>query len=460
MEAGRVAAGRSGSAVRTEPGGGTGAGLTRTDVCIVGAGPAGLVLALLLLKSGLRVTVVEKTAGHRREFRGEILQPGALALLDRLGVLAGAKDRGCHPHQRFRLVEGDRVLLDIDYRVLPAPHNHLLSIPQAHVLDQLLVECRKLPGFALLAGWRVNGLVRDGAGRVTGVRAAGADGVRDVAARVVVAADGRFSKVRALAGIEAGRSDVFDQDVLWFKLNQGAPGEQAAGPRAERVPWAGQAVERDVRVFRASGSPVLVYHSYPDRLQIGWTLPHRSYTRIAGQGLGHVKDRLMAAVPPYADLIRDQIRTPNDLSLLDVFSGRAERWAQDGLLLIGDAAHTHGPIGAQGINLAIQDAVVAHPVLVSALAAGDTGAASLADFERRRAPDIDRVMRVQRLQSKAMLSHGTLATRVRPRLARLLRHTPLYRKVLDVIAFGNPAIRIAEECFTDGPRPRRRPGTD
>lgn len=91
----------------------------RSDVCVVGAGPAGLTLALLLLKSGVRVSVVERSRSHQREFRGEILQPGAMTVLDRLGVLAGARERGCHEHDRFRLVEQDRVLLDIDYRALP-----------------------------------------------------------------------------------------------------------------------------------------------------------------------------------------------------------------------------------------------------------------------------------------------------------------------------------------------------
>ncbi|MET9507503.1 FAD-dependent monooxygenase [Streptomyces flavidovirens] len=413
----------------------------RTDICVVGAGPAGLVLALLLLKSGVRVAVVERARAHQREFRGEILQPGALALLDRLGVLAGARARGAHEHTAFRLVEGDRVLLDIDYRALPAPHNHLLSIPQAHVLDELLLHCEKYDGFRYLDGRRAGSLLRED-GRITGVGADGPSGAVEVRAHCVVAADGRFSKVRRLAGIEAGRSDMFDLDVLWFKLTTGD--RDRAGRQV-----------RDVRVYRAGGSPVLVYDSWPDRVQIGWTLPHKGYQQVAARGLEYVKEQLALAVPPYAGLIHEQIRSPRDLSLLDVFSGRAERWADDGLVLIGDAAHTHSPIGAQGINLAVQDAVLLHPLLVESLRAGDAGAAFLSAFERKRAPDIERVTRLQGLQSKAMLSHGAFATRVRPKLARLLKHTPVYRKVLDRIAYGNPSVRIAEECFVHHGQERR-----
>ncbi|WP_030905172.1 FAD-dependent monooxygenase [Streptomyces sp. NRRL F-5126] len=404
-----------------------------TDVCVVGAGPAGLVLALLLLKSGVRVTVVERDRAHRREFRGEILQPGAMALLDRLGVLAGARARGAHEHARFRLVENERVLLDIDYRALPAPHNHLLSVPQAHVLDELLLHCGKFEGFRHLDGRRAGALLRDGP-RVAGIAADGPSGPCEVTARVVVGADGRFSKVRRLAGIEAGRTEAFDLDVLWFKV-PAPPGGPAPG------------AVRDVRVFRAGDSPVLAYESWPDRVQIGWTLPHGGYRDVAAEGIGRVRERLARAVPPHADAIMEHVTSLRDLTLLDVFSGRADRWADDGLVLIGDAAHTHSPIGAQGINLAVQDAAVLHPLLVESLATGDASAAFLGRFEAVRAPDIAAVMRMQALQSKAMLSTGALATRVRPALAGVLRHTPLYPKVLRRIAYGNPGVRIAEECF-------------
>ncbi|MFI6469137.1 FAD-dependent monooxygenase [Streptomyces sp. NPDC050516] len=400
----------------------------RSDVCVVGAGPAGLTLALLLLKSGVRVSVVERSRSHQREFRGEILQPGAMTVLDRLGVLAGARERGCHEHDRFRLVEQDRVLLDIDYRALPAPYDHLLSIPQSHLLTELLLRCAEFPDFEYVDGCRVNALLRDERGRVTG---AAADG-HVFHSRIVVGADGRFSKVRRLAGIEAGRSEAFDQDVLWFKLTKDEP-----------------EVSHDVRVFRSAGtSPVLAYGSWPNRIQVGWTLPHGGYKNVVAEGLGHVKAQLSKAVPAYADLIEEQITSLRDLSLLDVFSGRAERWATDGLVLMGDAAHTHSPIGAQGINLSVQDAVVLHPLLVESVGRGDASAAFLARFEERRAPDIATMMRLQGMQSKAMLSTGTFATRVRPKLAAVVKHTPVYRKVLRTIAFGNPSIEVAEGLFT------------
>lgn len=193
----------------------------RADVCIVGGGPAGLTLALLLLRSGAEVALIERSASLDREFRGEILQPGGLALLDELGVLEGAVARGGYPLDRFRLQEDGRTLLDIDYRRLPGPHNHMLSIPQRHLLEELLTSCRAYPGFVHLEGHRATALLRSG-GTVIGAVARSDAGSSTVHALCVVGADGRYSKVRRLAGIEAGRIEAFDFDVLWLKVP--APG--------------------------------------------------------------------------------------------------------------------------------------------------------------------------------------------------------------------------------------------
>lgn len=392
------------------------------DVCIAGAGPAGLTLALLLLRSGLRVAVVERSRSFDRDYRGEILQPGAMSLLDRLGVLAGARSRGCHEHSRFRVIDQGRALLDIDYRRLPGPYNCLLSIPQRHVLEEMATHCARYDGFDYHSGAKVTGLLRDG-DRIAGVQtsAAAADTIR---ARCVVAADGRYSKVRRLAGIAVTRLDVFDYDVLWLRLP------------ADGIPV------DDVQVFRADGAPVLIYTSVPDSIQLGWTLPHKGYRALAERGVEHVKAEMIRALPArFADPLRRQVTRLADLTLLDVFSGSADSWASDGLVLIGDSAHTHSPIGAQGINLAIQDAIALHPILVGALRAGDLSVSSLSRFEAARRPDIRRVFRLQRIQSKAMLSRGTIAARLRPMVMRLVARTPIHRAVLHQIAYGNKTIQ-------------------
>jgi monooxygenase len=404
----------------------------RTDFCIVGSGPAGLTLALLLVRSGADVVVVEKARSFDREYRGEILQPGAMALLDQLGVFAGVRERGGYELSRFQLVDHDRVLMNIDYRALLKPYDYLFAVPQRHILEELFAACQAHDGFHYLPGRSVRALLFDG-DRVAGVECGSGPQAREVRAHVVVGADGRYSRVRRLAGIEYDRIEAFEHDVLWFKL----PG----GGRSQH----------DVRVFRDAGSPVLIHDSWPDRLQVGWTLPHKGYRVLADQGIEVVKEQIARALPPYADLVRRHITSLTDLSLLDVFAGTARHWARDGLVLIGDSAHTHGPIGAQGVNLAIQDAALAHPVLVGALACGDASARRLAAFETGRRPSIEKVLTLQSRQGKAMLPTGRVANVVRPVVARLLSHTPVYKKVLHQIAYGDRPVEVATNLLLDDP---------
>ncbi|MEV5374535.1 FAD-dependent monooxygenase [Streptomyces nondiastaticus] len=402
------------------------------DVCVVGAGPAGLALSLMLLRSGARVALFERSSAFHREFRGEILQPGGMAVLDALGVLAAARGRGARAHRGFQLVDGARTLLDIDYGRLGAPYDHLLAVGQQHVLEELLDACRRHPSFAYFEGHRVTGLLSEG-DRVVG--AAGEQGRgerRTVRASVVVGADGRYSRTRRLAGIDPGRMDVFDQDVVWFRVH--APG--AAPDR--------------VRVYRAAGQAFLVYGAHPDLVQIGWTVPHGSWPRVAARGINAVKRELAEALPPYAEAIAGQLTALSDLTLLDVFAGRAESWTRDGLVLIGDAAHTHSPLGAQGINLALQDAAVLHPVLLDALGAREPSAQVLERYTQQRSADVDAVFRFQKVQSKAMLARpNPVADTVRPVLARLVSRTPLGAVLTRRIAHGRTPVGVRTDLFTD-----------
>ncbi|NJC69937.1 FAD-binding protein [Planosporangium thailandense] len=399
-----------------------------TDFCVVGGGPAGLSLALLLARSGADVVVIERARSFDREYRGEILQPGALELLDQLGVLPEIRRRGGYELERFQLVDHGRVLMDVDYRSLRKPYNFLLSLPQRILIEALHLACSAQENLHLIDGSSVNSLIFD-EDRVVGAVHGSGDGARQVYAHCVVAADGRYSKVRRLAGIEYDRIEAFEHDVLWFKI-----------PADERR-------VHEVRVYRDAGSPVLLHDSYPDRLQVGWTLPHKGYRRIAERGIEHVRGEIAKAVPPYADAIREHITSLTDLTLLDVFSGTARQWARDGLVLIGDAAHTHGPIGAQGLNLAIQDAVTVHPVLMRSLNTRNDGVAVLSEFERQRRPSIQKVHALQSRQGKAMLSAGPVADAIRPVAAKLLSYTPLYRKVLNQIAYGDRPVRVHYELL-------------
>jgi monooxygenase len=315
--------------------------------------------------------------------------------------------------------------------MLPAPFDRLLSIPQRHLLAALLEECERYDGFINLEGHKIVDLVVD-RDRVRGARCRTATAERVVLAECVVGADGRHSKVRRLAGMADGRSDMFGQDVLWFKLT--GTGD----------------LPRDVRVFRGGGNPVLAYASHPGAVQLGWCLPHGGYQELTAHGFPVLKEQLCAAVPHYAERIGAELSGFRQVSMLDVFAANAPEWVRDGLLLIGDSAHTFSPIGAQGINLAIQDAVVAHPTLVDAVRRNDASARSLHRFVAARKPVVDRMLKIQSVQSKAMLSTDRVSSAVRPRLAAVVSRTPLFRLMLRQIAYGGNRIPVRTDLFTAG----------
>ncbi|GAA3726094.1 FAD-dependent monooxygenase [Streptomyces tremellae] len=401
------------------------------DVCVIGAGPAGLTLALLLLRSGATVAVAERSRGFTREFRGEILQPGGLRVLDDLGVLAAASGHGAQSHTGFQLVDGRRILLDIDYSRLTGPHNHLLALNQRHLLTELLHACRQHPRFTYLSGHRLTSLTTTRE-RYTAATTRHAAGHTTVHARVIVGADGRYSQTRRLAGIRHERMDVFDHDVVWFKLRTSGP------------------LPRHVRVHRNAGQAFLVHASHPRTLSVGWTIPHRSWNTLAGQGIEGVKDRIAGALPAHRRLVHDQLDGLGDLTLLDVFAARAGTWTAPGLVLIGDAAHTHSPLGAQGINLALQDAATLHPHLLDVLgtAQGDPRADELLHrYARQRAPAVNSVFRFQTAQAKTMLRTSPLADTVRPVLARLVQHTPLGTHLTHRIAHGRTPVATRTDLF-------------
>jgi 2-polyprenyl-6-methoxyphenol hydroxylase-like FAD-dependent oxidoreductase len=334
----------------------------KTSCAIVGAGPAGLMLGLILARYGVDVTVVEKHGDFLRDFRGDTIHPSTLQVMHELGL---ADELLKLPHTEARTLHaevGGKSITIADFSWLPTKNRFIAFMPQWDFLDFLAREAKRYPNFRLLMRTEVTDLIIEN-DRIMGVRAAGPDGPLSVRTSLVVGADGRNSITRKLAGLEVESFGV-PSEVLWMKLSR-RPGdpEQAMGHAGPRQGF--------VMIDRG------------DYWQCGYIVRKGTYDDIKAGGIEAFR-ATVAAVSPLPHERVDEIRSFDDVHLLSVRIERLKRWWRPGLLCIGDAAHAMSPIGGVGVNLAIQDAVAAANKLASPLKEDRLSDKDLAAVEARR----------------------------------------------------------------------------
>jgi len=363
------------------------------DCCIVGGGPAGAVLALLLARQGIAVTLLEAHGDFNRDFRGDALQPIVLELLGQMGLADRLLAVALARIPAFPIHTPSETLRIIDVSRLRTPYPFMTIVPQVRFLDLIVEEAQRCPTFRLVMGARVEALVQDDDGHVRGVRYRARDGWHEVRTQLVVGADGRSSRLRGLARLEAVRA-ASPVDVLWFRL-----------PRQATDPAGG--------LYVGDGGWVAL-QDRGAQWQLGYTLAKGGYARLRAGGLEAVRSSVELWAPWLVGRT-EALHNWNQTSLLAVESCRLRRWYRPGLLLIGDAAHTMSPVGGVGISVAIQDAVVASNVLGPRLRAGRMSVADLAAVQRRREWPVRIVQAYQRLVQGWMLlatPRGVVADRV------------------------------------------------
>ncbi|MBB5930990.1 FAD-dependent oxidoreductase [Streptomyces echinatus] len=424
--------------------------MEKTTCCVVGGGPAGMVLALLLARAGIAVTVLEKHGDFLRDFRGDTVHPSTLALLDDLGL---AEPFARLPQRRVRTVRlpvgaGRPAVTVADLSVLPGPYNYVAMVPQWDLLDLLAEQARREPAFRLWMNTEATSLLVE-SGRVTGVRYRTSDG-RTGALRAVltVACDGRGSLARSRPELRLRRFGC-PMDAWWFRL-----------PRREDDPSG--------LVGGAGAGFLTAMIDRGDYWQCAALIPKGADAELRAAGLDRFRSAYAAAVPWLAGRT-GALRSWDDVKLLDVHLDRLRRWHRPGLLCIGDAAHAMSPVFGIGINLAVQDAVAAARHLTGPLRRGTVRPRDVRGVQRRRRPTTVLTQALQRaaharviapvLRGRPPLGSAERARRVADLLARSpwLRRLPAYFVAYGALRERPPAEAVrgrAPEAKAPTGRPR------
>ena len=321
--------------------------IIQTHCCIVGGGPAGMMLGYLLGRAGIETLVLEKHADFFRDFRGDTVHPSTLQVMDELGLIEGFLKV---PHQQLQKMDGqfgDETIRIADLSRVNVKYPFIAMMPQWDFLNFLRESGKRFACLNVMMNANATGLIRSGEG-VVGVTADTPEGPVEIRASLTIGCDGRHSIVRERAGLEVEEIGA-PMDVLWFR--------------------AGRRVNETENLFgRVQTGKMLVTFDRGDYWQCAYVIAKGQFDAVKARGLDAFRNDVIGMAPVLGAGMSD-VKSWDDVKLLTVAINRLKRWTLPGLLCIGDAAHAMSPVGGVGVNLAIQDAVATANLLAAKLAA-------------------------------------------------------------------------------------------
>ncbi|WP_375783249.1 FAD-dependent oxidoreductase [Bradyrhizobium sp. Pha-3] len=350
--------------------------------CVVGGGPAGMMLGYLLGRAGVDVVVLEKHADFFRDFRGDTVHPSTLQVMDELGLIDGFLKL---PHQDIQKLDGmfgGTSVRIADLSRLSVKYPFIAMMPQWDFLSFLRESGKRFPSLQVLMSAEATGLIRRG-DAVAGVHVNAPDGPIEIEADLTIGCDGRHSIVRERAGLDVEEIGA-PMDVLWFRV----------GRRRD---------ETENLFARIDHGKMMVTFDRGDYWQCAYVIAKGQYEAVKARGLPALLDDVLRLAPILKAGIAD-VKSFDDVKLLTVAINRLTRWTRPGLLCIGDAAHAMSPIGGVGVNLAVQDAVATANILAAKLARGCPPEDELDAVRRRREFPVRVTQRMQVIAQNNIIS--------------------------------------------------------
>lgn len=372
--------------------------------CIVGGGPAGMMLGYLLGRAGIDVVVLEKHADFFRDFRGDTVHPSTLQVMDELGLIDGFLKL---PHQRLQKMEGmfgGTSVRIADLSRLSVKYPFIAFMPQWDFLNFLRESGKRFASLKVMMSAEAVDLIHDG-DRIAGVKVKTPEGIIDIQADLTVACDGRHSLVRERAGLAIEEIGA-PMDVLWFR----------AGKREN---------ESESLFARVDPGKMMVTFDRGSYWQCAYVIAKGQYDAVKARGLPALLDDIARMAPILKSGLSD-VKSWDDVKLLTVAINRLPRWSRPGLLCIGDAAHAMSPVGGVGVNLAVQDAVATANLLAAKLVNGCPSVDELDAVQQRRAFPVRMTQRMQ-----VVVQNNIITTALKPGNAPL--KPPLVMRLITAV---------------------------
>lgn len=354
------------------------------DVCIVGAGPGGALLGYLLAKKGISTIVLERHAGIDKEFRGEHLNQDGERVLKKYGLYDQVEQAGLLLTEQIEFWHHGKIIKTIT----PSDgERHVgIHVPQKHLLSVLIKEAEPYENYTLMMETKMTELLFNKNGAVTGLKAKKGNQEVIIHSKIVVGADGRFSTVRRMAELPF-TTIKHGYDVLWAKIPRPAGWEPV------------------IKNALIDGQQLALYTQAGGFIQIGWNIKEGSYPSLKKQSFAPFIEQVIDTFPELTKTVRTHIQSWDDFILLNVQSCYCPTWVKDGVVIMGDAAHTMSPTGAFGVNCALLDAEVLAEVLSEALDKQDISTAQLKKFEQARRDDIEKLQKQQSVEETTYHNH-------------------------------------------------------
>ncbi|MED3994641.1 FAD-dependent oxidoreductase [Peribacillus frigoritolerans] len=400
-----------------------------TEVVIVGAGPGGCILGYLLARSGVKTVLLERHNRLDREFRGYFFQPLVLKFLDQMGLLNDILQIEHEKIDAFHFVDHEKTLFSIRFDDLSHPYNYGLIMSQPLLLRFLIEQASQYDNFTYLSGAKATKLVKEG-NTTVGVKVIQNKEVETIQSRLVVGADGRYSTIRKLSGIQLEK-EQHKFDFIWFDMPV---------LKGKKYPLQIQIEDEGMLIYIPKG---------PDVVQVGWVIRKGTYSQIRNKGIEEFQKQLITVDPELKEELPQHLLDFKQCSVLDIQVATANQWVQDGLMLIGDAAHIASPFSGQGNSLAIQDAVVAHDVIAKALTQVQTPLSMnlLKQYEEIMRPAVSQIQKIQRMQSELIGIKNPLLLHLKRAMVPLMSRNPMFNKIRNKLALGTKPLDVATFHF-------------